>query len=99
MPEHFFVYPAYLDKSQPRSMGRRIPGADAPSEVTPDEIVAAALALGVKAVAEPDKQYPRTFFTYSGRVRVTKNKGLTKAKFLRDLAREITRRRGSAGRT
>lgn len=98
MPDHFYIYPAYLDRANPRSMGRRVPNAEAPPEVTLEEIAAAAQALGMKATPEPDKQYPRTFFRYQGRVRVTKKTGLTKATFLRSLGREILRRRGSAGK-
>ncbi len=96
MPDHFFVYPAYLDRGLARAMGRRVPAAEGVTEVTVDEIVAAAQALGLKATAEPDKQYPRTFFTYGGRVRVAKREGVTKAGFLRELAQEIARRRGTA---
>jgi signal recognition particle subunit SEC65 len=96
MPDHFFVYPAYLDRANPRSMGRRVAGADAPGDVTLDEIVAAAQALGATAKAEPEKQYPRTFFTYGGRVRVAKRPGIPKTRFLQELAREILRRRPAA---
>ena len=96
MPDHFFVYPAYLDRAFPRSMGRRISGSAAPSEVTLEEVVAAAEALGVRATAEPDKQYPRTFYTYRGRLRVTKRAGVSKTRLLRDLAEEIARQRGAA---
>jgi len=96
MPDHFYVYPAYLDRANPRSMGRRVAGSDAPGDVTLDEIVAAAQALGATAKAEPEKQYPRTFFTYSGRVRIAKRPGVTKARFLQDLGREILRRRPAA---
>jgi len=96
MPDHFYVYPAYLDRASPRSMGRRVPGAAAPADVTLDEIVAAAQALGATAKAEPEKQYPRTFFTYGGRVKVTKRPGVPKTRFLQELAREIQKRRPAA---
>jgi signal recognition particle subunit SEC65 len=94
MPDHFYVYPAYVDGSTPRSLGRRV-RAGAPSNVTLDEIVEAAKALGVKATSEPDKQHPPTFHRYAGRLKVTKKVGLTKTKFLSDLAAELTRRRGN----
>ncbi|HEY6237684.1 MAG TPA: signal recognition particle subunit SRP19/SEC65 family protein [Thermoplasmata archaeon] len=96
MPDHFYVYPAYLDRANPRSMGRRVAGPDAPTDVTLDEIVAAAQALGATAKAEPEKQYPRTFYTYGGRVKVTKRPGVAKSRFLHDLAREIVKRRPAA---
>lgn len=96
MPEHFFVYPAYLTRASSRALGRRVPAAVALKEVTLEEIVAAAQSLGYRATAEPDKQYPRQFFTYAGRVRVTKRAGATKATFLKRLAEELQRR--SSGR-
>lgn len=96
MPDHFFVYPAYLDSARPRSLGRRVTTPGGISEVTVDEIVEAARSLGVHATAEPEKQYPRTFFTYSGRVRVVKKAGLAKGAFLKQLGQEIARRRASA---
>ena len=95
MPDHFYVYPAYLDSAQPRSLGRRVTTAGGVSEVTVEEIVAAAKSLGVSATPEPDKQYPRTFFRYSGRVRVAKKAGVSKGPFLKQLAQEIARRRAT----
>ena len=92
MPDHFYVYPAYLARDSSRALGRRVPSAIAPREVTLEEIVAAAKALGFTASAEPEKQYPRQFFTYAGRVKVTKRKGMSKAQFLHRLAEELHRR-------
>jgi signal recognition particle subunit SEC65 len=95
MPDHFYVYPAYLDGGGPRSLGRRVPAEGAPTDLTLDEILDAAAALGAKATAEPDKQYPPQFHRYAGRVKVAKRPGVTKTAFLKDLAREIARRRGT----
>lgn len=89
MPEYFYVYPAYLAKGSPRSMGRRVAAADVPSEASVEAIVDAARRLGYQAEGEPGKQYPRQFFAYAGRVKVMKKGGVTKARFLRDLAREL----------
>jgi signal recognition particle subunit SEC65 len=96
MPDHFYVYPAYLAGGEPRSLGRRVPAEGAPTDVTLEEIVDAATALGAKATPEPEKQYPAQFHKYAGRVKVAKRAGVTKTAFLRDLAREIGRRRGGA---
>jgi signal recognition particle subunit SEC65 len=96
MPDHFYVYPAYLEGGTPRSLGRRVPAEGAPTEITLEEILGAAAALGAKATAEPDKQYPPQFHRYAGRVKVAKRVGVTKTAFLRDLAREIHRQRGGA---
>jgi len=98
MPEHFYVYPAYLEKV-PRAAGRRVPAPDALVDVSVEEIIEAARRLGVKAEAEPAKQYPRRFFTYAGRVKLTKKAGTAKTKLLRALAAEIHRRRAQGPRS
>jgi signal recognition particle subunit SEC65 len=98
MPDHFYVYPEYLDRSIPRASGRRVPSDAAPSGATLEEIVAAAAALGFKAAPEAEKHYPPNAHAFAGRVKVTKRSGTTKARFLVDLAREINRRRPAAAR-
>ena len=91
MPDHFYVYPAYLGRGLSRSDGRRLPEADALPDVTTEEILDAAKRLGFKAEVEADKQYPRQFFTYAGRVKVAKRSGLTKTAFLRAVAADVRR--------
>jgi signal recognition particle subunit SEC65 len=93
MPDHFYVYPAYLGKGLSRRDGRRLPAEDAVPDVTSDEIQAAAKRLGFKVELEPDKQYPRRFFTYEGRVKVTKRSGTTKAAVLRAIATDVKKHR------
>lgn len=97
MPDHFYIYPAYLEKVS-RSAGRRVPSSEGLSEVSAEEIVEAVRRLGLKAELEATKNYPRRFFTYAGRVKVTKKAGTSKAAFLRALAAELRRRRTQAGR-
>ncbi|MGB6500963.1 MAG: signal recognition particle subunit SRP19/SEC65 family protein [Thermoplasmata archaeon] len=93
MPEHFYVYPAYLDRKLSRADGRRVPEAEGTADVTAEEIAQAAKRLGWKAETEPTKQYPRRFYAYAGRVKVTKRVGSPKAKALRALAIEVRRLR------
>jgi len=99
MPEHFYVYPAYLDRKLSRADGRRVPEAAGTPDVTVEEIAAAAKRLGWKAEAEPAKQYPRRFFSYAGRVKVTKRAGSPKAKSLRTLADEVRKLRAQSGKS
>ena len=96
MPDHFYVYPAYLQKGLTRADGRRVTAEEALTELTPEEIVDAAKKLGAKAVVESDKHYPRRFFDYGGRVKVTKAPGRAKSAFLRAVAAEIRRQRATA---
>jgi len=89
MPDHIYVYPAYLSKEGSRADGRRVPSAHAPPTATVDQIVAAAKSLGFTAEAEPERGYPRQHAADAGRVKVTKRAGVTKTKLLRLLADEI----------
>ncbi|HLM69998.1 MAG TPA: signal recognition particle subunit SRP19/SEC65 family protein [Thermoplasmata archaeon] len=98
MPDHFYVYPAYLGRGLSRTGGRRVPESESLPDLTAEEIVDAAKRLGFRAELESAKQYPRRFFDYSGRVKVTKKGGMTKARFLRQLAGEVTKQRAAAGR-
>lgn len=98
MPDHFYVYPAYLDRAGSRRTGRRVSADSAASDVTVEEIVAAAAGLGYKATAEPEKQFPRQDHAFAGRVKVNKHKGETKTRFLQRLAAEIGRRRPAAAK-
>jgi signal recognition particle subunit SRP19 len=98
MPDHFYVYPAYLGRGHSRSEGRRVPTSDTMAEVTAEEIAQAAKRLGYRAEVEAGKQYPRDVSTYAGRVKVTKRDGLTKAKFLRLVTGEMRKLRAVGGK-
>ena len=97
MPEHFYVYPAYLLRGRSRAAGRRLKSEEALTELTADEIVQAARRLGYTAVAEADKDYPRDPGAYAGRVKVTKRAGTTKARFLKLLGAELRAHRPAGG--
>jgi signal recognition particle subunit SEC65 len=93
MPDHFYVYPAYLGRALSRKDGRRLPEAEAVPDVTAEEILLSARRLGYKAESEPEKQYPRRFFAYDGRVKVMKRAGTTKTAFLRAVAADVRKHR------
>jgi signal recognition particle subunit SRP19 len=98
MPDHFYVYPQYLEKGLSRAEGRRIPAAEGLTDPNAAEIALAAKKLGTKAEVEEGKHYPRRFFQYSGRVKVAKRERMKKTQFLRALAAEVHRQRAQAGR-
>lgn len=89
MPDHFFVYPAYLDKTGSRADGRRVDAALAVADVTVEMIVEAARRLGFTAQAEPDKHYPRQVHRFGGRVKITKKAGVTKVEAIRRIAKAV----------
>ena len=97
MPDFFYVYPAYLTDGTSRRGGRRVPAPAALKEVSAEEIVQAAKRLGLAAVAEPAKQYPRQVHAFAGRVKITKKGTSAKAEILRRLAEEIRRLRPRSG--
>ncbi|HKN07272.1 MAG TPA: signal recognition particle subunit SRP19/SEC65 family protein [Thermoplasmata archaeon] len=97
MPDHFYVYPAYLGRGLSRMRGRRVPEPESLPDLTAEEILAATKRLGFRAELEADKQYPRRYFDYAGRVKVTKKGATTKAHFLRQLAAELHKQRAAAG--
>jgi signal recognition particle subunit SEC65 len=89
MPDHIYVYPAYLTKDGTRAEGRRVPSAHAPLTATVEQIMAAAKSLGFQAQAEPERGYPRQGAAEGGRVKVTKRSGVSKTKLLKLLADAI----------
>lgn len=97
MPDHIYVYPAYLQRSESRSTGRRVPAPEAVSEVTAEAIVVAAQRLGYRASLEASKQYPRAAHRFEGRVRVEKRPGApAKSSLLREIARALQAEAGRA---
>jgi signal recognition particle subunit SEC65 len=98
MPDHFYVYPAYLARGRSRDGGRRVPAALAVPDVTVEEVVRAAERLGYRAAAEPEKQYPAAADLFQGRAKVTKRAGATKAAFLRALAADLAAHRAPGGK-
>lgn len=98
MPDHFYVYPAYLGRGLSRKGGRRLPADDAVPDVTTEEIVQAARRLGYQVELEAEKQYPRRFFAYEGRVKVSKRSGTTKTAFLRAVAADVRKHRPSGAK-
>lgn len=92
MPDYFYVYPQYL-AGPSRALGRRVnKEVSVGGDITTDQLLGAAKTLGFEAVAE-DKHYPRSFWKYDGRIKVTKKPGIAKAKCLRMLAAELSRNR------
>ena len=95
MPDHFYVYPAYLGRGLSRTGGRRVPESVTVPDLTAEEIVEAAKRLGFHAEVETGKEYPRRSYDYAGRVKVTKKGTTTKGRFLRQLAAELQRHRST----
>jgi len=56
MPDHFYVYPAYLGRGLSRTGGRRVPESESLPDRTAEEIVDAAKRLGFRAELESAKQ-------------------------------------------
>lgn len=89
MPDHFFVYPAYLTRRLSRSAGRRVPAPRAVPEATLESLLESAKRVGLKATAEPEKRYSREPLALPGRLRIEKKAGVTKARALLLLADDL----------
>jgi len=98
MPDHLYIYPAYLKRSASRRAGRRVPAALALENPTREEIEDAARRLGYSPTDEPTKQYPRAVADFAGRVKIQKRPSHPKTRVLRAIAEEVRRSRGSAGK-
>ncbi len=88
MPEHFYVYPEYLT-GRSRAEGRRVPRTMLTGDLSLEQLEEAARKLGF-TVERQEKHYPRDFHHYRGRLKVNKQKGVTKAAFLKRLAAAIS---------
>jgi signal recognition particle subunit SEC65 len=89
MPDHFYIYPSYLNSAS-RALGRRVPKDSLPrGELTLEEYLKAVKSLGFEAIIEEGKQYPRSSWKVEGRLKVTKKPGTTKNKLLKMLAAEL----------
>ena len=84
------VWPVYLDSSEPRSGGRRLPLGEAVRRPRTDEIVEAARELGLNPEII-DAAYPRRWWSVREAVIVDK-KG-SKKKILEEIARIIREKR------
>ncbi len=80
------VWPAYIDATLSRKMGRRVPRSVAVPNPTVEEIVEAASQLGLNPVIE-DSPYPRAWWKY--RQRVVVDKTGPKQQVLRKIAEKI----------
>ncbi len=90
MPDHFYVYPAYLTGAS-RAAGRRVAQRQTVrADVTLEEILSAVKSLGFRGEIEP-KQYPRAPWKGEGRVKVMKKSGVTKEAALRQLAAALAK--------
>jgi signal recognition particle subunit SEC65 len=91
MPDHFYIYPTYITGSS-RASGRRVPKAKAVTRELPlEDLLSAVKSLGLEAVAETDKHYPRAYWKFEGRVKVTKKPGMTKGKVLKALTEKLSK--------
>lgn len=91
MDERLTVWPPNLDSQKARSQGRRIPSRLAVPSPSLKEIEEAAARLGLDPEVERDKAYPRDWWEVVGRVLVNKTK--PKSLVLKEIAREIRKKR------
>jgi signal recognition particle subunit SRP19 len=86
------IWPAYIDAAKSRGNGRQISKRDGIEKPTVDEIMVAAMEMGLAPEAERDKRYPKDWWEKAGRVTVPK-KG-PKTALVKEISIRIKRRRG-----
>lgn len=85
------IWPAYIDARRSRGEGRQISKRDAIEKPTVDEIMVAAMEMGLAPEAEKEMHYPKEWWEKSGRVTVPKRG--PKTAMVREIAARIKRRR------
>lgn len=91
--EKYVVWPAYLDSSLPRRLGRRVPLGLAVRNPSLREIAEAAEALGLNPEVDREARYPRLWWSKQHRGRVLVDKRGSKEEVLKAIAGEVRRRR------
>jgi signal recognition particle subunit SRP19 len=86
------IWPAYIDAARSRGQGRAISKRDAIDKPSIDEIMMAAMEMGLQAEAQRDKHYPKEWWEKSGRVLVPKRGA--KTALVKEIAKIIKKRRG-----
>ncbi|MEM4657953.1 MAG: signal recognition particle subunit SRP19/SEC65 family protein [Candidatus Methanosuratincola sp.] len=89
----FIVWPAYLDSSKTRSMGRMISKEKAVDSPTPEEILEACRDLSYVAQLEVEKKFPSSWWERPGRVLVSKKGDEKKVDLLVRISASIAKRR------
>jgi len=91
--DKYVVWPAYLDSTIPRRLGRRLPEDLAVRRPSLREIVEAAEALNLNPEVDDEARYPRLWWSKQHRGRVLVDKRGSKSEVLRAIAEEIKKRR------
>ncbi len=96
--DKYVVWPAYLDASLPRRLGRRVPLELAVRSPSLREIAEAAEALGLNPEVDEEARYPRLWWSKPHRGRVLVDKRGSKEEVLRAIAAEVKKRRARGRR-
>lgn len=91
------LYPAYFDSGRSRDEGRRVHKNLAVPTPKVEELHAAARALGLLSVIDPDRAHPSTPWQKEGRVLIQGN--FVKSSVLRKIAEKVKTVRSQPSRT
>ena len=79
---------AYFDKRLTRKQGRRLAKNDAIDKLTLDQLAEAARALGFEVDADPEAQFPASWFEHPGRI-IVNTVGQVKTKVLQKIGKQL----------
>jgi signal recognition particle subunit SRP19 len=71
------IWPLYFDSAKTRSEGRMVRMADSVADPTLDDVIAAALKVGLNPEIEREKKHPSMWHESSGRILVPKSEPKT----------------------
>src|SRR5512137_1403924 len=81
------IWPVYFDSKKTRSEGRMVSASDAVASPSIDDLIAAALKVGLKPEIEREKKHPGMWHESAGRILVPKAE--PKTAILRKIAGSI----------
>lgn len=84
----YVLWPAYFDKTLPRSMCRRVPVSLAVRRPNAEMLAEAARRLGWKVVVE-EGSHPAVWWRRTGKVVVKPGRPMSKSEVIRLLARQL----------
>lgn len=91
-PGRIVVWPANIDAKKTRGEGRKVPMSSAVESPRLEEIVEAAMRLGLSPTPVPHSALPREWWSKTGYV-IIERRGKGKIQVLRELASEVARAR------
>ncbi len=87
----YIIWPAYIDSTKSRKEGRRLSINLCVKKPTLKELIEAANRASIPIEIEPQKAYPRSWWSDKGYIMIPKNKFSSKILALKTIAKQLRR--------